>query len=99
MERENRKLAFFYKQSSAAYLISNTLFAMENFPLLYALKDGTHVLVNELEPQMYEFHLTRLNSEKYNFTLTNTGQIEDNYELRFNEWEREALALFLEKIK
>jgi len=72
---------------------------MTSFPLLYDLKDGTHVLVNRLDPHVYEFHLTRLNSEKYNFTWINTsgpGQIDDNYELRFSELEQEALARFRE---
>ena len=74
---------------------------MENFPLSYDLKDGTHVLVNQLEPKVYEFHLTRLNSEKFNFNWTDSGgpgQIDDSYELRFNEFEQEALALFREKM-
>ncbi len=75
---------------------------MTEFPLTYDLQDKTHVLVNELEPRMYEFHLTRLNSEKYNFTCTitdNGEQVEDNYELRFNELEQEALSVFREKMK
>ena len=75
--------------------------AMNDFPLLYDLHDGTHVLVNQLEPEKYEFHLTRLNSEKYNFTWINTGGeglIEDNYELRFNSFEQEAFQIFRHKI-
>jgi hypothetical protein len=74
---------------------------MNDFPLLYDLQDGTHVLVNQLEPEKYEFHLTRLNSEKYNFTWTNSGgegMIEDNYELRFNSFEQEAFNVFKQKL-
>jgi hypothetical protein len=70
---------------------------MNNFPLSFSLKDGTHVLVNELDPEVYEFHLTRLNSEKYNFTWStrdDAPEINDNYELRFTGMEREAVQLF-----
>ena len=76
-------------------------FKMYDFPVLFDLKDGTHVLVNQLEPEKYEFHLTRLNSEKYNFTWINNGgdgTIEDNYELRFNSFEQEAFSIFKQKL-
>ncbi len=75
---------------------------MQQFPFEYNLSDGTHVLVNQLEPHVYEFHLTRLNSEKYNFTwMNNQGieKIEDPYELRFSELEQEALLVFRTKMQ
>ncbi len=75
---------------------------MQNFPISYNLKDGTHVLVNRLESQVYEFHLTRLNSEKYNFTFTyagsGSGEVNDSYELRFDPFEEEAIQLFMKKV-
>jgi len=74
---------------------------MQQFPITYQLTDGTQVLVNKLEAQLYEFHLTRLNSEKYNFTFNyagaGSGEVSEPYELRFNSLEQEALRLFLEK--
>ena len=62
-----------------------------DFPVSFNLKDGTVVKEN-----CYEFFLTRLNSEKHNFFLTN-GNIEESYETRFDELQQEAISIF-EKI-
>ena len=65
-----------------------------DFPLRYGLPDGTQVLVNNPEPDVYEFHVTRLNSEKHNFTWTQTtGELEDGYDQRFNKIEKQAIDL------
>ncbi len=62
------------------------------FPLTYQLHDGTHVKVYQ-EEDRYDFFLTRLNSEKHNFSLVN-GKIEESYETRFDEWQNEAVTIF-----
>jgi len=68
---------------------------IQTYPIKFQLKDGTHVLVNELSPDSYEFHLTRLNSEKHNFIwIESTGAIEESYETRFDRWQHEAIDLF-----
>jgi len=68
---------------------------LENNPVTYPLKDGTQVLVKQLEKGVYDFHLTRLNSEKHNFTwYEETGSIEESYETRFDKWQNEAVELF-----
>lgn len=65
---------------------------MLEFPASFHLSDGTHVLVKKLGDD-YEFHLTRLNSEKHNFLLKQ-GRIEESYETRFDKLQEEALAKF-----
>lgn len=67
-----------------------------DFPVSFNLKDGTVVKVYKIEENCYEFFLTRLNSEKHNFFLTN-GNIEESYETRFDELQQEAISIF-EKI-
>jgi hypothetical protein len=68
---------------------------MQNFPISFELTDGTHVLVNRLEEGSYEFHLTRLNSEKHNFYwLSEIDAIEESYETRFDRWQIEAIETF-----
>jgi hypothetical protein len=68
---------------------------IEQFPVTFGLADGTHVLVNESVGDAYEFHLTRLNSEKHNFTWHPADDsIEESYETRFDRWQREAIESF-----
>lgn len=68
---------------------------VENYPVTYQLKDGTEVLVRQLEKGIYDFHLTRLNSEKHNFSWNaDTEAIEESYETRFDRWQNEAVDLF-----
>ncbi len=70
-----------------------------DFPLRYNLPEGTQVLVNRIEPDVYEFHLTRLNSEKHNFTWKRTtGELEDGYDQRFNEIEKQAIDLLQDSL-
>lgn len=61
--------------------------------LQFDLHDGTHVTVFEREPDCFEFHMTRLNSEKHNFVWKN-GKIEESDETRFDAWQNEAVATF-----
>jgi hypothetical protein len=63
------------------------------YPIHFNLHDGTHVAVYKSAEDCYEFYLTRLNSERHNFLLRN-GQIEESYETRFDEWQKEAVSLF-----
>jgi len=64
------------------------------FPIRFQLKDGTAVDVYRGESDdCFEFYLTRLNSEKHNFLLIG-DRIEESYETRFDELQREAVALF-----
>jgi hypothetical protein len=73
---------------------------METYPLYYSLSDGTHVMVNQLEPSVFEFHLTRLNSEKHNFTwYSDQDAADSSYDMRFEEFEKEAIAVFRSKQK
>jgi hypothetical protein len=65
----------------------------EHFPLEFTLKDGTIVKVYKEDEDCFEFYLTRLNSERHNFFLTN-GQIEESYETRFDELQKEAVSIF-----
>lgn len=68
---------------------------IHSFPVSFHLKDGTEVLVINPGQDAYEFHLTRLNSEKHNFTwFENTNEIEESYETRFDRWQHEAVDLF-----
>ena len=68
---------------------------VENYPVTYHLIDGTKVLVTQPEKGVYDFHLTRLNSEKHNFAwYKETGAIEESYETRFDRWQNEAIELF-----
>ena len=65
---------------------------VKTFPLIFHLDDGTHVLVNDSENNSFEFHLTRLNSEKHNFLWNAvTNEIEESYETRFDNWQLEAI--------
>ena len=65
------------------------------FPVSFILKDGTTVVVKQLEEGCYAFHLTRLNSEKHNFLWKKeTNEIEESYETRFDRWQNEAVELF-----
>ncbi len=65
------------------------------FPFSFELKDRTRVMVKQLSEDSYEFHLTRLNSEKHNFIWHQaTGEIEEAYETRFDQWQLEAVDLF-----
>jgi hypothetical protein len=73
---------------------------IENYPVTFQLKDGTHVLVNDLNEGNYEFHLTRLNSEKHNFSwIESTGAIEESYETRFDHWQLEAVETFKQMLQ
>ena len=65
----------------------------EHFPLEFTLRDGTNVKVYKEDEDCFEFYLTRLNSEKHNFYLTN-GRIEESYETRFDELQKEAVSIF-----
>jgi hypothetical protein len=67
----------------------------QSFPMEFHLKDGTEVVVLQTDQGVYDFHLTRLNSEKHNFTWYEaTGTIEESYETRFDRWQIEAIDLF-----
>lgn len=65
------------------------------FPVVFSLKDGTQVTVYQQSEDCFEFYLTRLNSERHNFILKE-GQIEESYETRFDELQKEAVSLFSE---
>jgi hypothetical protein len=68
---------------------------MLTYPVLFNLKDGTHVVVNQLDDQTFDFHLTRLNSEKHNFNwIAGTNEIEESYETRFDQWQNESIDIF-----
>lgn len=68
---------------------------IQGFPVQFQLKDGTEVFVTNQSQDVYEFHLTRLNSEKHNFLwYESTGEIEESYETRFDRWQHEAVDLF-----
>lgn len=65
------------------------------FPIEFRLKDGTHVLVKKIEDGIFEFHLTRLNSEKLSFNwLSDVDETEDSNERRYDKLEKEAIAYF-----
>ena len=64
-------------------------------PIRFKLKDGTQVEVYGPEEGVYEFYMTRLNSEKHNF-LWKDNHIEESYETRFDRWQNEAISLFRE---
>ena len=69
----------------------------QNFPIRFQLSDGTEVLVLQQEEGVYDFHLTRLNSEKHNFLWYEaTGAIEESYETRFDRLQSEAVEVFKE---
>lgn len=69
----------------------------QTFPVEFDLNDGTHVLVNKIDERIFEFHLTRLNSEKLSFNwLSETDETEDSNERRFDKYEKEAIAAFKE---
>ncbi|MBA2746123.1 MAG: hypothetical protein H0U44_07860 [Flavisolibacter sp.] len=66
-----------------------------SFPVSFNLSDGTHVLVNRIDEETFEFHLTRLNSEKHNFYWkSNSNEIEESYETRFDHWQNESIERF-----
>ena len=61
----------------------------------FDLNDGTHVAVYASDEGNYEFHLTRLNSERHNF-FWDGKKIEESYETRFDNWQAEAIEKFRE---
>lgn len=63
-------------------------------PVTFYLHDGTHVLVSENDKHVYEFHITRLNSEKHNFIWEETSDDIEGYENRYDIYEREAIDIF-----
>ncbi len=68
---------------------------IQTFPVEFNLRDGTHVLVKEFEEGVFEFHLTRLNSEKLSFNwLSEKDETEDSNERRYDKFEKEAIAMF-----
>lgn len=68
---------------------------MQQEPVYFRLQDGTHVTVIELDNNCYDFHLTRLNSERHNFIWKEaTGEIIESYETRFDRWQYEAIDIF-----
>lgn len=68
------------------------------FPIEFNLKDGTHVLVKKIEDGVFEFHLTRLNSEKLSFNwLSDVDETEDSNERRYDKFEKEAIEIFKSK--
>jgi hypothetical protein len=70
------------------------------FPVSFALKDKTMVVVKLVEPGYYAFHLTRLNSEKHNFFWKEeTDEIEESYETRFDKWQNEAVEILKAMLK
>jgi hypothetical protein len=70
------------------------------FLVEYDLSNGTRVLVNKIEDQVYDFHLTRLNGMKHNFTWTEILGIKDAETATalpresFTQEELEALSVF-----
>lgn len=66
---------------------------LENYPIKFDLKDGTHVVIYKENNEYFEFFLTKLNSEKHNFMLVN-GKIEESYETRFDLLQSEAIEIF-----
>jgi hypothetical protein len=73
---------------------------IDSFPLLLNLHDGTHVVVNQVDDQVYEFHLTRLNSEKHNFNwIAGTNEIDESYETRFDHLQKESIEKFSQMLK
>jgi hypothetical protein len=68
---------------------------IQQFPVQFHLTDGTEVFVTNQTGDVYEFHLTRLNSEKHNFLWhEDSNSIEESYETRFDRWQHEAISLF-----
>ena len=73
---------------------------IDTFPVLFSLHDGTHVVVNQLDDQLFEFHLTRLNSEKHNFNwIDGTNEIDESYETRFDQLQKEAIEKFSQMLQ
>jgi hypothetical protein len=84
-------------KDNTAYVYSSGLksLVIMTFPVSFVLKDGTTVIVKQLEAGYYAFHLTRLNSEKHNFLWKEeTNEIEESYETRFDRWQNEAIEIF-----
>ena len=74
---------------------SRMISSKQNFPVRFQLADKTEVVVLQAGDGVYDFHLTRLNSEKHNFIWYEaTGAIEESYETRFDRWQAEAIELF-----
>jgi hypothetical protein len=69
---------------------------MMHFPVIFHLSDGTRVLVEQLQERCYDFHLTRLNSEKHNFIWDETTQQIKGYDNRFVKQDTEAIDIFCE---
>lgn len=63
-------------------------------PITFDLSDGTHVLVMESDQHVYEFHITRLNSEKHNFIWEENNNDIEGYAKRYDLEEREAIEIF-----
>lgn len=73
---------------------------IENYPISFRLNDGTYVLVKQVDNGCYDFHLTRLNSEKHNFIWKEpTDEIEESYETRFDRWQHEAIGIFKDMLR
>lgn len=78
---------------------------MTSFPVAFTLSDGTKVVVNKTEDHLFDFHLTRLNSSKYNFSLNDeTDEIISVYSSDIinnasAKEEKEAIELFKEKVQ
>lgn len=69
------------------------------FPLNYNLQDGTHVVVKRAEAHLFDFYLTRLNSEKHNFSWkADSNEIEESYETRFDLLQQEAIGQLREML-
>jgi hypothetical protein len=66
----------------------------KSFPLTFALEDGTHVVVLQSEEHVYEFHITKLNSEKHNFIWNDATEEVNGYENRYDHYEKEAISQF-----
>lgn len=71
-----------------------------DFPFEYKLSDGTKVVVVKANDNLYDFHLTRLNSSKFNFSWNeSTGEVASSYSVDINsgtlqQEKDEALATF-----
>ena len=73
---------------------------LQNFPVEYELSNATRVLIKKIEEQSYEFHLTRLNGMRHNFTWTPIQGISNSESATglgsgsFTHEESEAVSLF-----
>ena len=70
------------------------------FIVEYDLSNGTKVLVNKIDDEVYDLHLTRLNSMKHNFTWSEKHGIKHAETATalpresFAQEESEALSVF-----